>query len=56
MRGTVIGRAGKAFSKYKECYNIKNNDTPFQWVDLARGVFDSSIIDDDTEMLIVSNL
>lgn len=52
----VLSRAGKATGRYKNCYNIeKDSDGTIIWMDLEKDFTEWKAVDDDTEVLIMSN-
>lgn len=56
VSGRVVGRAGKATGKYKDCYNFKwDLDGSLSWADLKRDFSTWEVVNDDTEMMVLFN-
>ena len=53
LMGTIISRAGKATSKYKNCWNIKKNDNTIVNFDVIKDLVDVQQLDEDAEMLVL---
>lgn len=56
VSGCVMGRAGKATGKYKDCYNFRwDSDGSISWADVNKDFSTWEVVDDDTEMLVLFN-